>query len=255
MNKNNPKFRSDLVNFLSDLESDKEEPTEEIKNSYINILIQKTDKKLRIKVSAKKTSRNTENLEDLTETASGIGEIERVEEMQGNNDRDYNIILRINPNEFGTNLIEILKQKIKQYERLCKKMRDFMGLTEFNCYLGNWRNGELRLRHRVGEDLSKLYPILEDKLKVSLKDVYKDFKSENIPAARAIISFFLRNKYDKLSLSTIGKIIKKNHATIIVGIKKFNGLILNPEDYEDVTKFFDKVIKNYKGRLKYKVKD
>lgn len=237
-----------LRDFLNDLRSDCERPTKET-NSYINVLIQKTNNKLQIKLSAEKTSKNIENIEDLTETASEIGKIERVEKIQGDNREDYKIILSITPNEFGTNLIEVLKQKIKQYEELSKNSREILGLTEFDNYLGKWNSRDFILKRNIGKDLNELYCILEDRLDISLEEVCSDSKSKNIPVARAIISLFLRNKYD-ISFLDIGKILGgKNHATVILGIKKFNRLTLTPEDYENVTNFFYKSIKHYQGRL------
>jgi len=246
MNIDNRKNKAALVDFLSDLDSDGERPTKETEASYITALIQKRDKRLKIGMRAKNTSQNFENLEDLAETVSEIGEVERVKELKGGG--NYDIILRIAPNEFGTNLVEVLKQKISQYTELCRKIGEVMGLTEFNHYLGNWKEGSLELRHKVGSDLSKLYPVLKDRLKVSPEDVYADFKSENIPAARAIISLFLRGKYKELSFQAIGNIIKKNHATIMLRIGKFKDLTLTSEDYEDPAQFVDKVIPNYHGR-------
>lgn len=236
------------------LDSTLEEKTQ-ISNNKIRIKIEKIKKdRFKFRLSGKLSDRK--RLEDLLENIEEIGQTANFERTFpiGILEETYNISFDLDTNKYGTELIEAFKRIMRDIIFLREQKIIMSNLTRLDKYLGTWKNGNIILRLSVGEDMKKLYEVLED-YGVSIEDVQsKNKKYGNIPAARAAISYVLYKKYNgkdnlKLSSTIIGKILgEKNHATVLVGIKKFTEINSEKWDYSNIQKVFEKVFKEYHKR-------
>lgn len=204
---------------------------ETIKKEIINLDILKKNSNLVIDIQAQKSDRNLENLEDLADNASKLGNV--VNLITCSDDGCYRISIEIKPNYEGTNLVEVLKNMIEQlnenskaFQRFCRDgkilYRPGKISHKYTEILDTIKkdNSRLLLMDKIEQDLTQLYELFENTLGVTYEDICSKRNSHNIVKARAITYFILRYHYnEKLSSTDIGKLLGKNHATVLVTLK------------------------------------
>jgi len=144
-----------------------------------------------------------------------------------------------------------LEEALTVCQRIADEKEMIGGDIRLKGYLGEWYGGDPALRVQVARDLERLYSFLQERLGVSIEEIYSKRKRGNIPLAEALISRILYTKYKEKGLSSvnIGKILGgKNHATILTGMKRFKGLNLQPQDYNDVCIAAESAMPYYTGR-------
>jgi len=80
----------------------------------------------------------------------------------------------------------------------------------------------------IDNDISKVIASVSLSLNVPITKIKGDYRGKDESAARHIAMglVFSRNY---IGLEKIGKIFKRNHATVIYGIRKFNDVVDNPK--------------------------
>lgn len=212
----------------------------------------------------------------LIDEADGEGKRKRVIELRISEARE---ITRLDKEELRRiklyiNLFQTLRRRMAQVEEeKCFLPKDSLDDIEFYTHLGVGEEIEKIYKEQerlleLAYFLRELYGIIQAKTGITRAQIISDKKLPKISKARRIVMFILRHKFDFLSLSAIAAITgeigePKDHATVILALKKFNkkGLDLEsyktgtpPELYEDAARRFDPIIDSKKVNKRRKEK-
>jgi len=230
--------------------------------------------KAKIGVRGDNTIEGINELRALINSAEELGVLSKVtEEPDG---ESYTITCNLQPHQDGLQVLDLFKERLTLVDSLHRDLTE--GLDRFEKiaiykgikgspkrlapYLGNWQPKNITLGIRVGRDLEKLCPYLDEQLGVSLEDMRSNKKRGNIALAEAVLSLVFYTKYggtkaskrphkNALSYQDIGNLINKHHSTILFATRKFRpGLHLKKEDCTDVCYASKKAILYYTGRKK-----
>jgi len=178
------------------------------------------------------TDRKKEDLEDLLKSIEELGGVTHVT----SNGRTE-IYLDANTNL--SNLIGILEQKVKILSKLIGNIPE--GLATIKTILETVKAEKsfyqiekgINNRIKLSEDLNQFYSSIERYIGVTKEQLEdKKGKTREVACARAIFSFYLSEKHN-FSYSEIGRLLYKNHATIMLGVRKMKKIFkkrkINPD--------------------------
>lgn len=136
--------------------------------------------------------------------------------------KDYDI-------QEGKNPLETALSEIESYTHL-KSLRKYRAL--------------IKNLEEITVFLKQLYSVIKKETGITKEDILSKKRSRGVSKNRFIMIYILRNRFPNLSTTNIGEIMKKDHATILVGTEtgdnkknkkqfdKYTGIL--PADYKEI---------------------
>ncbi len=194
----------------------------------------------------------------LKETTEGAKQLERAYDLKDNvieEDPKSYLISFHTEYQPSDSILDILMKSIseigsktEELNKLAKTNKKKKSKQKIPAgYLGVWDTSNQTLKERVRSDLAEIYQSLNER-GVSPEEVYSDRKEGQISCARAVISLFLRSRYQELTMREIGQIVGgKNPISIYQSLKRFKDS--QPENHPgNIAEFVDEGFRNYTGR-------
>lgn len=178
-----------------------------------------------------------------------LGGIISLETLRGG-EYVHGLRVTIKPTQRTNDLFKVLSDHEKKI-RMCDEYREILKQLELarsveNHHLGNLFENDYQLRSEIHSYMGEVYDFTKSEYGVSKKDLCSDLKPKKIVKIRTAIFYLLQTKFPKLGSVEIGRILKKNHATVLTSVKRIedSSTGIDPDNLE---KSFKSIIRRYKS--------
>jgi hypothetical protein len=193
-----------------------------------------------------KLMKNTYDLICKKKDSGEYYKIEAIEDTVKEGDAaKYRLIFKLQNGKIN-NFSRLLSQSI-----LLLESANETGLSKIipgSIYLTNPMAGDDTYLRQVNLDMQNIYLLLGNKLNVTAEEIQSSRGSDNLRAARAVISRFLIEKHG-LPEEKIAEILKKSKQTISKLSSRFLETTLGPLDLQNLKTYVEKVLKAYNGPI------
>jgi len=208
------------------------------KKNNIEIIISKK----RGTITFLEDSKDNKTLEQLSEDLKEIGDILSLQKIPRSirGELEYVIRIKLNLSKKGDSLLRLMEDAAEKYAALKNREKAISDARRLRKYLGNWKKGSPKLRASVGEDMRRIYGVLEE-FEISRRDVYDRHKKGSSYKARKAIIAALSIKYPQLSKSSVARIIKKEHAIVYLAMREHGSKVKKYNQNSDIRVMFKEI--------------